>query len=372
MVQPLMRARSRAASALLCAVALGSGGCAVAFAPPLDSWDSPAPQAPSAADAGGTSRWSISIQPDTDDASAENAPAAVAAAETKPQAAPAAPEPTAPKAATPKATAPSVEPPKAAMAVRPDPEAATSVASVVSAPPSTPLPPSPVAAPGAPEKTNEAAGDGLPTYVSPRSKPAHPVEEAQRYVVQPPATGGGESREAGDAGPDDELLDPEYRIGVEDLLDVSVLGEPDLQHVTLRVSPRGTVDFPYAGTIPAAGLSVDEFRGGLVQKLDDYYVAPQVTVFLREYRSRMVHILGEVPRPGPFKLTHRNTLMEVLSRAGGFTPLADKSAVQIIRQDSAGKRVIRVDVNQIIDDGRLDLDIPVESGDVINVPERFF
>ena len=190
-----------------------------------------------------------------------------------------------------------------------------------------------------------------------------PVLEARAGArVEPLRRGGGEPRDPADAA-SDELLDPEYRIGVEDLLDVSLLGEPELQHVTMRVSPRGTVDFPFAGTLTAAGLSVDEFRDTLLEKLDDYYVAPQVTVFLREYRSRMVHIL---------KLTHRNTLMEVLSRAGGFTPLANKGDVQIIRSDSAGKRIIRVDVNEIIDDGRIDLDIPLESGDVINVPERLF
>jgi polysaccharide export outer membrane protein len=223
--------------------------------------------------------------------------------------------------------------------------------------------PSPVPAPAAAPPAAPA-----PEAAAPPRKVAHPVEEARSYVVEPPATGGGEP-----GGPiEEELLDPEYRIGVEDLLEVSLLGEPDLQRVAMRVSPRGTVDFPYAGTVPAAGLTVDEFRRGLLEKLDAYYVAPQVTVFLREYRSRMVHILGEVPRPGPFKLTHRNTLMEVLSRAGGFTPLADKSDVQVIRQDAAGKRIIKVNVNAIIDDGRIDLDLPLESGDVINVPERFF
>ncbi len=210
----------------------------------------------------------------------------------------------------------------------------------------------------------------LPTDVSSRSTPPEAGARGG-YVIEPPAYGGGEPRDPADTSAAD-LLDPEYRIGVEDLLDVSVLGESDLQHLALRVSPRGTVDFPYAGTLTAAGLTVDEFRNELIEKLVDYFVAPQLTVFLREYRSRMVHVLGEVPRPGPFKLTHRNTLMEVLSRAGGFTPLANKSDVQVIRQDSAGKRVIRVDVNAIIDDGQLDLDIPLEAGDVINVPERIF
>ncbi|MBK7976120.1 MAG: polysaccharide biosynthesis/export family protein [Deltaproteobacteria bacterium] len=381
-----------AAGSLLLAAAAGGAGCALELMP------QGAAPASSPRHGGGdtwasepSSRWTISIKPDT----GEEEGGAATAAQPAPVETAAAIPPAVPVRSEPLAPAPAAQPEiHVASLAETDAEAAETSPTTdgdVSRVPVLEVPPV--------ERTSTAE---LPTYVSSRataapsaelaaderdgslvaaapSAPAPSVTTPGRatasarapYVIEPPRRGGGEPRDPADAA-SDELLDPEYRIGVEDLLDVSLLGEPELQHVTMRVSPRGTVDFPFAGTLTAAGLSVDEFRDTLLEKLDDYYVAPQVTVFLREYRSRMVHILGEVPRPGPFKLTHRNTLMEVLSRAGGFTPLANKGDVQIIRSDSAGKRIIRVDVNEIIDDGRIDLDIPLESGDVINVPERLF
>lgn len=387
-----------AASALVVAGLMGGAGCALELVPQT------AAPASSPRHAGGdtwasepSSRWTISITPDTGEDEAATQPITSAAA--IPPAVPVRSEALAPQAA---ATGAQPEIHVASDAAGDDTADGVGsdedVSRVTLAEHAAPPPEAPSVQPSPPAPR----ADALPTYVSSRSvtpgaapvsiepdqadAPAPLAETASSprvaavqptraaaapqmpYVIEPPRRGGGEP---GDAASDD-LLDPEYRIGVEDLLDVSLLGEAELQHVTMRVSPRGTVDFPYAGTLTAAGLSVDEFRSALLEKLDDYYVSPQVTVFLREYRSRMVHILGEVPRPGPFKLTHRNTVMEVLSRAGGFTPLANKSDVQIIRSDAAGKRIIHVDVNEIIDDGRIDLDIPLESGDVINVPERLF
>ncbi len=356
--------------ALIC-TCVGLAGCAVALVPQVES-PRTARLADGREDAASepTSRWTISIRPD-----AEEEVASPRGEDAEPEgetASPVAHEPASSAAARP------VAPPASTLETDAAVEASKPTEPREALP--TPLPmqmeiaseePSLTVATSASPSVELPPPSPLPTYVSSRAKAPQHRDDGSRYVIEPPAHGGGEPRDPADTAAADPL-DPEYRIGVEDLLDVSVLGEADLQHLTLRVSPRGTVDFPYAGMLTAAGLTVDEFRSALVEKLSDYYVAPQLSVFLREYRSRMVHVLGEVPRPGPFKLTHRNTLMEVLSRAGGFTPLANKSDVQVIRQDSAGKRVIRVDVNAIIDDGQLDLDIPLEAGDVINVPERLF
>ncbi len=365
------RARSCRVSSW-CALLLacvGFTGCAVALVPQTES-----PRAARLADGREegaiepTSRWTISIRPDAEEEASPNA----AAAEPEREAAlPVAHEPASLASARP--VAPAASSLETDIATEASETAEPHEAPRTSEPVQVEIAreePSPTVATSVSPSVEPPVPSPLPTYVSPRAKAPEARQDGKRYVIEPPAYGGGEPRDPADTASD--ALDPEYRVGVEDLLDVSVLGEADLQHLALRVSPRGTVDFPYAGTLTAAGLTVDEFRNALVEKLADYYVAPQLTVFLREYRSRMVHVLGEVPRPGPFKLTHRNTLMEVLSRAGGFTPLANKSDVQVIRQDSAGKRVIRVDVNAIIDDGQLDLDIPLEAGDVINVPERIF
>lgn len=163
-----------------------------------------------------------------------------------------------------------------------------------------------------------------------------------------------------------------YRIGAEDILDIRVYGEPDLNAVA-RVSSEGTVVLPLIGQLAASGLTTEELTAKITATLKDGYLkSPQVMVLLQQYRQAMVHIMGEVSAPGPYRLTHHNTLMELISKAGGFTPVAKRSQVRIIRQGQQGENIIIVDTTKIIDEGRLDEDLSLSPGDIIVVPERFF
>ena len=163
-----------------------------------------------------------------------------------------------------------------------------------------------------------------------------------------------------------------YRIGAEDILDIRVYGEPDLNAV-VRVSSEGTVVLPLIGKLAASDLTTEELTEKITATLKDGYLkSPQVMVLLQQYRQAMVHIMGEVSAPGPYRLTHHNTLMELISKAGGFTPVAKRSQVRIIRQGRQGENIIIVDTTKIIDEGRLDEDVSLSPGDIIVVPERFF
>lgn len=180
--------------------------------------------------------------------------------------------------------------------------------------------------------------------------------------------------EGGQAAPSDlPGAPPEgYRLGSEDVLNILVYGEPDLTTLA-RVGQDGFIEMPLIGRVQAAGLTPDQLKENIEAGLRaGYLVHPDVQIILQQYRQEMVHLFGQVGTPGPFRITHRDTLMEIISKAGGFTPIANRKKVKIIRREEKGSRVILVNAARITDEGKLEEDVPLLPGDVIIVPERFF
>lgn len=190
-------------------------------------------------------------------------------------------------------------------------------------------------------------------------------ELSQAALETGTATGPAEPRET--SGPP-----AGYRLGPEDVFNVLVVGEPELTTVA-RVGRDGFVEMPLVGRILAAGLTVEELTERIEEALRGGYLAnPDVQIILQQYRQDVVHLFGQVGTPGPFRLTHGDTLLEVISKAGGFTPIAKRKAVRILRKEGDHTRVIVVNVRRILDEGRLEEDVPLMPGDVVIVPERFF
>ena len=82
--------------------------------------------------------------------------------------------------------------------------------------------------------------------------------------------------------------------------------------------------------------------------------------------------MGQVATPGPYRITHGNTLMGTISKAGGFTPIAKRNRVKIIRTENGKSRVFFVDTLRITKEGKMEDDVLLKPGDVIIVPERLF
>lgn len=167
-------------------------------------------------------------------------------------------------------------------------------------------------------------------------------------------------------------LTSDYRMGTGDLMNVLVYGEPDLTGV-VRVSNEGYIELPLIGQVRASGLTAPELKRSIEEKLrNGYLVNPDVQIILQEYRQDVVHLMGQVATPGPYRITHENTLMGTISKAGGFTPIAKRNKVKIIRKTNGESRVFFVDTLRITREGKLQEDVLLLPGDVVIVPERFF
>jgi len=166
------------------------------------------------------------------------------------------------------------------------------------------------------------------------------------------------------------LAGDEYKIGRDDLIDVSVFEVPDLSGAG-RVSASGIISLPLVGTIEAAGKTTQEIEKVVEDALRANYVNdPHVTVFVREYASQPVSVLGAVKLPGIYQIKGQKFLLDMLAMAQGLDTINAGRIIQVIRrqQESAdGPQTITVDAEDLFQNGKTELNIPIKAGDVINV-----
>jgi polysaccharide export outer membrane protein len=122
-------------------------------------------------------------------------------------------------------------------------------------------------------------------------------------------------------------------IGGGDLLQVTVFGASDYNH-DVRVANDGSVSLPFIGTVHVAGITVREMATDLQTRLSQggYFNNPQVNVFVKEYATQGVTVLGEVQKPGVYPLLGVRTLFDAISAAQGTTQIAGDK-VSIIHRD---------------------------------------
>jgi len=156
------------------------------------------------------------------------------------------------------------------------------------------------------------------------------------------ATAGSVRMESGASAVTPSVTPPnanEYQIGPHDLLSVKVFRVEDFD-VKVRVDSRGDISLPLIGSVHAAGRTSSELEQEVASKLaEDYLQNPYVTVFVEEYASQHVTVVGAVNKPGVYPLTGPTTLLQAIALAQGLDNLADLSRVQVLRnagQDSSG------------------------------------
>lgn len=159
----------------------------------------------------------------------------------------------------------------------------------------------------------------------------------------------------------------EYRIGPEDVLDVSVWNNAAVSR-TVPVRPDGWISLPLLNDVQAAGLTPMELRDLVAKRLAEYIPAPEVSVIVREVHSFKVSVLGEVKTPGRYELKGRATVLDVLAMAGGFSEFASRSRVVILRPDGTAVKRIPFNYNKAVA-GEADQDsLFLRPGDIVLVP----
>src|SRR5438093_5479534 len=132
----------------------------------------------------------------------------------------------------------------------------------------------------------------------------------------------------------------DYPLGPGDMVEISVLAIEELRVRNVRISGDGTISLPFIGKIHAAGLTEEELKQRLVERLREYMYNQRVVVFVKEYHSRQVAVLGAVARPGLYGLTAgADTILDMISQAGGITTGADPKIYLIPAEPAENGRV---------------------------------
>ena len=157
----------------------------------------------------------------------------------------------------------------------------------------------------------------------------------------------------------------DYRVGAQDLLEITVFGVPDLNR-TVRVNSNGQISLPLIGGIQAGGRTIPELESDIGASLSKTYLQnPQVTVFVKEYTSQRITMQGSFKKPGIYSLTGKTTLLQSVAIAGGFDELAQMENVIVFRQVD-GKKMAAVFDMQAISTGAAE-DPQVYGDDIVVV-----
>ena len=168
----------------------------------------------------------------------------------------------------------------------------------------------------------------------------------------------------------------EYRIGVDDIVQVSVWRNPELS-VTVPVRPDGRISVPLIGDVMAGGRTSQEVAKSIEERLATYVRDPKVAVILTDLRSHefisRVRVTGAVQQPVSVPYRQGMSVLDAVLAAGGTNEFAAADRTRLYRRSANGAtQTLEVKLGRILKSGDLETNFPVQPGDVITVPERAF
>ena len=150
-----------------------------------------------------------------------------------------------------------------------------------------------------------------------------------------------------------------YTIDQGDVLRFEVYGEPELA-LDLTVDSLGFVEYPFIGKLLVKNESVNSIKTKVINLLKDgYFINPQVTVAVKQYKP--FYIQGEVRTPGSYPFEVGLTVRRAIAMAGGLTERASKKKIYLTHASSENSEELKVDMDAV-----------VLSGDVVLIKESFF
>lgn len=161
----------------------------------------------------------------------------------------------------------------------------------------------------------------------------------------------------------------DYTIGSSDVLTITVYDHDELK-TTVRVSDNGIIIFPLIGNVHVGGLKIPAASEKIRSLLaDGYIVNPQVNIFIEQFKSKKVIILGQILQPGLMELQGPTSLLELISQAGGMKEDAGETAT-IKRTINGEQKTISIDLNALIEQGDSTKNIQILGGDTVSISKK--
>ena len=159
-----------------------------------------------------------------------------------------------------------------------------------------------------------------------------------------------------------------YRLNPGDKLEITVWEEDKLKQEVV-VLPDGTISFPLAGHVPAAGKTTEDLVSLLRERLSKFIPDAEINVRLIAAEGNKIYVTGEVAHPGAFVMTSPTNIMQALSMAGGLTAFAKKNSIIVLRREADGRtKSLPFEYGDVEDGENIESNILLQSGDTIVAP----
>ncbi len=165
----------------------------------------------------------------------------------------------------------------------------------------------------------------------------------------------------------EEGVGPQYLLGPEDVLEVIVWKNEALTK-TVLVRPDGKVSLPLLGDMQAAGLTTSQLRDAIRERLIEYKETPEVSVIVRGINSYAIYVLGEVTRPGKYRMKGDTTFLQAIAMSGGFTKFARLNKILLLRKEGGYEARTRIRYKDVVSGKNPDGNVLLKRGDTIVVP----
>lgn len=167
----------------------------------------------------------------------------------------------------------------------------------------------------------------------------------------------------------------DYRIGVDDVLQVTVWRNPELS-VTVPVRPDGKISVPLIGDVQAGGSTPMQVAALIKEKLSAFIREPNVAVILTQLRSHeflsRVRVTGAVRTPRSMPYRQGMTVLDAVLESGGLNDFAAPNRTKLYRKQNGKINIMDIDLGDIMNRGKLETNVELKPGDVVTVPERVF
>jgi polysaccharide export outer membrane protein len=168
------------------------------------------------------------------------------------------------------------------------------------------------------------------------------------------------------------IVTRDYIIGPEDMLEITVWRNTDLSRL-VQVRPDGRISLPLIGDVTAVGKTPTQLTAEISMKLKEYKENPSVAIVVKEVNSYAIYVLGEVGKPGKYPLKTKTTLLQGITIAGGFTPIAARNRLVVFRfndNGANGNEKLKASYDDIVLRDGSQQNLELKPGDTIVVPSE--
>jgi polysaccharide export outer membrane protein len=166
----------------------------------------------------------------------------------------------------------------------------------------------------------------------------------------------------------------EYLIGPGDSLQVFVWRNPDLS-TTVPVRPDGRISIPLVEDIVAAGKTPSELSRDIETRLKKYVTDPVVTVIVSNFvgaSGQQIRVVGEAAQPKAVPYHAHMTVLDAMIDVGGLTPYAAGNRATLVRTVNGKQTSYNIRLGDLLKDGDMSANTPLQPGDVIIIPQTYF